>query len=637
MLDFLRKRKRNWAILFLLVLIIIVFVAFYGGNKMGDRGTSEVAMINGEPISQREFAIEYQRAVERYREMLKGQLTEEMIKGLNLKGNIVEGLVQKKLVLQEARSLGLLATDDDVANQLAKVPEFQVAGRFNKERYLQILQANRLLPAQFEEDQRNQITLQRLYNIILDTVQVSDAEVRERYRLDQEKINLEYVKLTVNDFLSQVKLTEQDIKQFYDRNKESFKEPLKIQVEYLTFPFEQFSANARVSAKEIEEYYQSNQKSKFHRPREAKIRYIALAVAPTASAEERKAVMAKAEAIVKEARRGKDFAQLAKKLSADPTAAKGGDIGWVVQGQMPPDVDKLIFGIGKGDVSDPVATPGGVQIFKIDDVRDEKNLTLKEATPEITQILKTEQGKKEAGKVADSDRTKAQAGSAFAKLAQESGVSVKETKLFAAGEILPEFGQNQEIYKIAFGLGPKDISQIVDANNNSYIFFRIKERKEPAVPPLESVKDQVEKGAREAKAYELMLQRGNGLLDQLKKDRDLAKLAAANDLKVQETGWFQRNAPQLPKIGDLAELRGGGLSVSAQKPVADKLYTQKDAAYILEFKENQPADMEQFDREKAILKKQAIVENRQRALAKFLESLKAKAIIKFNNDFLEAS
>jgi peptidyl-prolyl cis-trans isomerase D len=636
MLDFLRKRKRNWAILFLLVLIIIVFVAFYGGNQMGDRAASEVAMINGEPISQREFAIEYQRALERYREMLKGQLTEEMIKGLNLKGNIVEGLVQKKLVLQEARSLGLSATDDDVANQLTKVPEFQVAGRFNKERYLQILQANRLQPAQFEEDQRDQITLQRLYNIILDSIQVSDAEVRERYRLDQEKINLQYVKSSVGDFASQVKLTDEDVKKFYDRNKDSLKEPLKIQVEYLTYPFEQFSAKAQVSVKEIEDYYQNNQKTKFHRPREAKVRYIALAVAPTASAEEKKAIMAKAEAIVKEARRGKDFAQLAKTQSADPTAAKGGEVGWIIQGQMPPDIDKLIFGIGKGDVSDPVETPGGVQIFKIDDVRDEKSLTLREATTEITQILKTEQAKKEAGKVADNDRVKAQAGTEFSKLAQETGVSAKETKLFAAGEILPEFGQNQEIYKIAFGLGAKDISQIVEVNN-AYVFLRLKQRKEPVVPTLESVKDQVEKGAQEAKAYELMLQKGNGLLDQLKKEKDLAKLAAANNLKVEETGWFQRNAPQLPKIGDLAELRGGGLSLSAKNPVADKLYTQKDAAYILAFKESQPADMEQFEKERVLLKKQAIVENRQRALAKYLESLKAKAKITFNNDFLEAS
>jgi peptidyl-prolyl cis-trans isomerase D len=303
---------------------------------------------------------------------------------------------------------------------------------------------------------------------------------------------------------------------------------------------------------------------------------------------------------------------------------------------MPPDVDKLIFGIGKGDVSDPVQTPGGVQIFKIDDVREEKNLTLKEATPEITQILKTEQAKKEAGKVADNDRVKAQAGTEFTKLAQETGVSVKETKLFPAGEVLPEFGQNQDIYKIAFGLGPKDISQIVEANN-AYIFLRIKQRKESTVPPLESVKEQVEKGAKEAKAYELTLQKGNNLLDQLKKDRDLAKLAAANDLKVEETGWFQRNAPQLPKIGDLAELRGGGLSLSARNPVADKLYTQKDAAYILAFKASQPADMAQFEKEKTLLKKQAIVESRQRALAKYLESLKAKAKIRFNNDFLEAS
>jgi peptidyl-prolyl cis-trans isomerase D len=636
MLDFLRKRKRNWAILFLLGLIIIVFVAFYGGNQMGDRTSSEVAMINGEPISQREFAAEYQRTVERYREMLKGQLTEEMIKGLNLKANIVETLVQKKLVLQEAQSLGLMATDDDVAHQLAKVPEFQVAGRFNKERYLQLLQANRLQPAQFEEDQRDQITLQRLYSIIVDSVQVSDAEVRERYQLDQEKINLQFVKLSANDFASQVKLTDEDSKKFYDRNTESFKEPLKIQVEYLTYPFEQFTANAQVSAKEIEEYYQNNQKSKFHRPREAKIRYIALAIAPSASPEEKKAVLAKAEAIIKEARRGKDFGELAKKDSADPTAAKGGDVGWVVQGQMPPAVEKLIFGIGKGDVSDPVETPGGVQIFKIDDVRAEKNLTLKEATEEITQILKTDQARKAAGQAADNDRVKAQAGTEFTELAQASGIAAKETRLFAAGEVLPEFGQNQDIYKIAFGLGQKDVSPIVEANS-AYIFLRLKQRKEAAVPPLESVKELVEKGAKDAKAYELTLQKGNSLLDQLKKEKDLVKLAGANALKTEETGWFQRNAPQLPKIGDLAELRGSGLSVSAHKPVADRLYTQKDAAYILAFKESQPADMEQFEKEKVLLKKQALVESRQRALAKYLESLKAKAKIDFNNDFLEAS
>ncbi len=447
--------------------------------------------------------------------------------------------------------------------------------------------------------------MQRLYNIIIDSVHVSDAEVRERYRLDQEKINLRFVKLSVNDFASQVKLTEDDIKKFYERNKESFKEPLKVQVEYLDLPLRAVlrrHPSQRQRDRRILPEQSENQISPA--PGSQGSLYRSRPRAHRRAQKKRRLVLAKAEAIVKEARRGKDFAQLAKKESADATAAKGGDVGWVVQGQMPPAVDKLIFGIGKGDVSDPVETPGGVQIFKIDDTREEKNLTLKEATAEITQILKTDQAKKAAGKVADNDRVKAQAGAEFTKLAQASGVAAKETKLFAAGEILPEFGQNQEIYKIAFGLGKQDVSQIVEANNG-YLFLRLKQRKESTIPPLESIKDQVEKGAKEAKAYELTLQKGNSLLDQLKKEKDLAKLAGANDLKVDETGWFQRNAPQLPKIGDLPELRGSGLPVSAQQPVADRLYTQKDAAYILAFKESQPADMEQFEKEKVLLKKQA--------------------------------
>ena len=125
MLDFLRKRKRNWIIIFFLGLIILSFVVFYGAGKLHDPTNTEVAQINGETISQREFALAYERAVERYRQMLKGSLTPDMIKGLNLKGNLLEELIQKKLVLQEAHSLGLTATDDDLALSIPKRRNFR--------------------------------------------------------------------------------------------------------------------------------------------------------------------------------------------------------------------------------------------------------------------------------------------------------------------------------------------------------------------------------------------------------------------------------------------------------------------------------------------------------------------------------
>jgi hypothetical protein len=167
--------------------------------------------------------------------------------------------------------------------------------------------------------------------------------------------------------------------------------------------------------------------------------------------------------------------------------------------------------------------------------------------------------------------------------------------------------------------------------------LRLKQRREPAIPPLDSVRGQIEKGLIESKAYELALQKGNSLLAQLKKENDIAKVAQANSLKVEETGLFQRSAAQLPKIGDLAELKAGSIALSAQKPVPEKLYTQKDAVYVLAFKDSQGANMEQFEKEKDALMKQALAEGRQRALVKFLESLKAKAQVKVNNSFLEES
>ena len=170
MLDFLRKRKRNWSITLLLGIIILVFIAFYGGSKYGGTNSVDVIEVNGEPVTQNEFAVQYERELQRYRDILKGSLTQDMIKNLNVKGNLVEALIQKKLVLQEARALGITVSDDDLAKYLAKAPEFQSGGGFSKERYLQILQANRIVPAQFEQDQRDQLTIQRPYSIILDAV-----------------------------------------------------------------------------------------------------------------------------------------------------------------------------------------------------------------------------------------------------------------------------------------------------------------------------------------------------------------------------------------------------------------------------------------------------------------------------------
>ena len=635
MLDILRKRKRSWIITILLGLIIIVFIAFYGGSKYRDTGGGQdVAEVNGEVITQREFELEYERAVDRYRELLKGSLTPEMLKSLNIKRTLLDELIQKRLLLQEAQAMRLTVTDDELASFLSLAPEFQVAGRFNKERYIQLLRANRLTPGDFEEQQRQQLTIQRLYGLILDPVQVPQAEVRERYRLEQEKINLIYVRLPLSQFLPDVKLSEEQIKKYYDQNKEALKEPLRIQVEYLSYPFEQFASSVQINEKEIEDYYQVNRDSKFHKPKQAKLRYVLIRVAPDADAKQTEAVRARADRILAEARAGKDFAQLAKKESDDPTASKGGEVGWVVQGQLPPELDKVVFSLNKGAISDLIQTPAGWQIVKVEDIKNATTLTLKEASEEITRTLKMEKAKREAAKIADRDREKALAGSDFTQLAHDSGVAVHVTGFFTTGETVPDIGQNPEFYKDAFALTAKELSPVIEGAKDYYL-VRLKQRKEPSVPPLDAVKSDIEKRLRESKARELLLNKANALLQQLKKEKDIAKLAAQNGIKLEETGWFARSAPQLPKIGELTELRGAGIMVAAQNPVAERVYTQKDAAYLFALKDSQGADMERFEKEKDALMKQALAEARQRVAQRFMEGLKSKATIQVHAETIE--
>ena len=634
MLDFLRKKKRSWIITILLGLIIVVFIAFYGGSQQPTGVTSHVAEVNGESISQREFIVHYQRAVERYREMFKGSLTPELLKNLNIKQSLLEEMIEARLVLQEARRLGLSATDEELMNAIAQVPEFHVHGRFNKERYIQLLRANRLTPAQFEEDQRKQLTIQRLLGVLADAAHVTEAEVRERYRFEQEKINLQFIRFSVRDNLSDVKITDEDVQKFYDRNKESLKEPLKVQVEYIPYSFEQFSGPVQLTDKEVEDYYNSNRATKFTTPKQAKVRYVMVRLDAGADAKQKEAAQVRANRIVAEARGGKSFAELAKKESQDPSAEKGGEIGWLNQGQLPEALDKQIFALAKGEISEPIETPVGFHIVKVEDIKEEKTLSLAEAKPVITRELKLEKGKYEAAKIADRDREKAASGNDLAKLAQENGLSLKTTRLFSEGEVLPEIGPTQDFYKTALALKAKEVSSVIEGPNAYYV-LQAKERTEAVVPPLDAVRGKIEKGLKESKAYEMSVQQANDSLDQVKKEPNLAKLARDKKLKLEETGWFARNTQQLPKVGELQNLTAGSLALSARKPIPDRIFTQADAAFVFAFKEAQPADMAQFEKDKSQLMQQALAEARQRILLKFKDELKAKAKIEINSGPLE--
>jgi peptidyl-prolyl cis-trans isomerase D len=636
MLDVLRKRKRSWIIIFFVAIIVAVFVLWGVGSSIKEPGEETLAKINGEVVNQREFALEYERLVDFYRQANKGTLTPEVLKTLNLKGMLLEQIIQRRLLIQEVQRLGLSVTDEEVMESIASIPGFQVNGRFSKSQYLQVLRAKRLSPSQFEAEHREQLAIQKIYAIVLDAVRVTEEEVRERYGLAQERVNFYFVRLPSSQFMSQAEIQEEEIKKYYEQNKEALKQPLRVQVEYLEYPFDLFSSKVQVSDKDIDEYYQANREKKFHQPQAIRVRHILVRFPSGAGAEQKETIRAKAEEVLRDARAGRDFAQLARNYSDDPTSSQGGDLGWLSPGELPPALDKTAFALRKGETSSLVETSLGYHIVKVEERREEKTKSRNEVKDEIARTIKAERGRAAAAQAADSDREKALSATDFSSLAKERGIPLKVSPFFSASDPVPEIGPVEQFSKAAFSLGLNEISSTIDGPVASYL-IRVKERKEAAVPTLETVRPEIEKSIRAAKAFELATQNANALLQELKKEKDLKKVAKGHGLSVNETGWFHRTAAQVPKLGALQEIRPGEIPISTQRPIPDRVYAEKGDLYLFAFKESKEADMEPFEKEKDRFLETALQEKRQRVLQGFMESLKAKARIEVEPRFLEES
>ena len=637
MLDLLRKRKRSWVMIFLLGIIVVVFILFYGvGPDPNTSRLESVAEVNGEMITPREFDVHYRRFIEFYRNLFKGKLTQETIRSLNLRSVVIEELIQKRLLLQEARRLGLEVADEELMDAIARNPDFQVNGRFSKNRYLQTLRSIPITPGRFEIEREEQLTIQKLYDIIQDTIRVTEAEVRDRYRLEQERVNFYFIRLSANDFMSRAEVTAEEIKNYYEQNREMLKEPLRVRVEYLAYPFDHFSSKVRVSKKEIEEFYDIHRESRFHQPEAVRLRHILFRIPEGANLQEKETVRLRAEGVLRESRSAKDFAQLAKEHSEDQSAAQGGDIGFFTPGQMLPLLDRAAFALKKGEISNVVETSLGYHILKVEETREAKTKSLKEATEEIVRAIKAERGRSEAGKAIDADRERVISGADFSPLAEERGIPFRVSPFFTRSEVLPEVGPVEEFNKAAFSLGVKEISPAI-GGTSAYYLLRVKERKEALIPPLDRVRSDLEKRLRKTKAFKLATQRAKTLLGQLKKGKDIKRLVNGHGLLVEETGWFLRNASQIPKIGILEEVKPGGIPVSALQPIPDQVYTRETSIYLFAFRESQGADMERFEKEKGRLQEQALKKKREKALQKFVQSLKAKARIEVKARFLQES
>ncbi|MBW8863313.1 MAG: peptidylprolyl isomerase, partial [Acidobacteria bacterium] len=231
--------------------------------------------------------------------------------------------------------------------------------------YQQLLRMQRppLSPSDFEDNVRHGLAVEKLRASLTDWLSVPDTDLEKEYRRRNDKVKLAVVSFTADNFRSQVSATDAEVASYFDAHKNDFKIPEKRKIRYLLIDIDAMRAKVNIAEADVEKEYKNNEEQ-YKTPEQVRASHILLKTEGKDDA----AVKAKAEEILKQAKSGADFAELAKKNSEDEASAKnGGDLDYFGKGRMVPEFDAAVFAMQPGQISDLVKTQYGYHIIKLVD------------------------------------------------------------------------------------------------------------------------------------------------------------------------------------------------------------------------------------------------------------------------------
>jgi peptidyl-prolyl cis-trans isomerase D len=550
MLDTIR-RAQPAIIKAVLGAVVVAFVATifleWGWQRPG-RLDTHLATVGGESVSLREYQAAYNNLMEFYRRLYQDRFTEDMARSFNLKQQALDTLIQRKILLHEAKRQGLMVSDEELIERVQSYPAFQINNRFDRNRYIQILRLNRLTPEDFEQSQREELLIAKLENLIKDSVLVTESEIKEAFHRDKEQVNASYVRIDPAQFTDQVRIDEEDLAAYYREHPERFRQPEQVRVAYTVLAPEAFLPQVHIAEEQLAREYEVR-KEAFRQEEQVRARHILRKLPQNAGPDEEMKVRAEAEAIQRRLQAGEDFAQLARELSEDPaSAAEGGDLGFFKRGEMVKPFEDAAFTLRPGEVSHLVRTDFGYHLIKVEEKREAGYRPLAEVREPLSEQLRRDEARRLAETRARSVYEALVApGAQWDAVLRQFDLTSWETPLIARGQAVEGIDDPLAFAEIAFALHLGEISRPTAIGERSVI-VKLLERKDPHVPPLEEVKETVRQTLVQERSRELARQRAEEGLAQVRGGMTLEALAASLHTSVQQTGGFSRHSA-IPQLG----------------------------------------------------------------------------------------
>jgi peptidyl-prolyl cis-trans isomerase D len=624
MLRLMRKHATSWLIKVFLFAIVIVFI-FWGGYSYTEKKASRVAVVNGSYIGLREYQSMYNNLLEQMRRQFGKQFSSELVEALNLKGQALDRLINRRLILTEAGMLKFDVSREELQNAIVSYPAFQTNGRFDPLRYQQALRYARLTPQEFEVSQREDLLINKVEQLVTRGTKVLESEMLSFFHHTRDRVNLAYVQTEPQDFKNQVIVDEEAVRDYFDKHRENYRLADKRNILYVRFVPRDYLAEVKVTDQEIEEFYQLHQDD-YREPKKVRARHILFRLAEKAKTAEIQEILDRAKKVLALARKGDNFAELARKYSEDSTAAKGGDLGYFKSGDMVKPFADSAFSLKKGEISDLVRTRYGIHIIKVEDIKEESVQPLAQVKGVVLKSLKEERSGEIALQRAESFIDRSRALDDLQKAAVEEGLEVKESGLFAAEEPIPQLGRHPEINEIMFSLRLKEVSPVFRVGDDQVV-AQLLEIQDSRLEEFAEAQEKVQKDWITEQSKVLARTQAQEWLETARQQGNLAEVARRNKLKINKTGLFTAISPP-PLFRNQRDMVITAFSLTSEQPVPSEVYEVDGMFIIMQLEESQPASENGFQKEKDSLAKQLLQAKKEQTFSRWINGRRQQADIK---------
>ena len=635
MLDRMRQHKGwlKWSLALVCLAFVIFYIPDFLTTTPGAAPSDLVASVEGRPITSAEFRRIYYQQLQSYQLAYGADLDEQLLRQLGIDRQILQALIDEEAAVVEAERLDLTVSDVEVRERILSLPGLQDNGVFiGEEQYRLLLRSQipSMTPAQFEENTRRSILLDKLRAVVTAWIEVSDDELHEQYRLRNEKVKLDIVMFSPDDFRDTVSIGEEDVAAHLEANADDYQIPEKRQIDYLSIDAEALRPGIVVPDADIAQYYADNQ-TQYSTSEQVRARHILFETDGKDEVE----VRLQAEAVLADAKAGADFAALAEEHSEDASSASlGGDLDYFSRGQMVPEFEAAAFSLEPGTITDElVQTQYGFHIINVIDTREAQTRPLDEVRDQIADQLQWERAQSRADALAEQLAGEVATPEDLARVAGEQGLSVQISNYFARNEAIDGLGLAAGVASAAFSFEQGEVGGPL-RTPTGHVFLTVVDEQDSYAPELDEVRDRVERDLIDLRAREAAERRAAVVTPTLQSADDFAEAAEAAGLATTTTDLVVRGTT-LPGLGTLAELEDVAFSLGVGE-TSDVLATD-DAVAVIHVVEREEITEDGFAIARDSLRTELLLDRQGRFFSAYMTKAKESMEIDINLQTLAMS